>query len=89
MTIDFNTIVGIATVLGTLAAWIALWPIAKPYLKRFTGGISRLTAHEETYLLSLAKDLEQKNQKNRWSDKFYVDVDTEIYKQAFKGTRFQ
>lgn len=73
-----NNIIGIATVLGTIAAWIALYPLVKPYLSKHTGKISELDEFEISYLTSLEKDLEAKNQKNRWSDKFYVDVDTEL-----------
>lgn len=77
-TFDFNTIVGIATILGATATCIALYPLLKPYLQRLEGKISEVSDSEASYLKSLAKDLEHRNQKNRWSDKFYVNVDTEL-----------
>ncbi len=39
-TFDFNTIVGIATILGATATCIALYPLLKPYLQRLEGKIS-------------------------------------------------
>lgn len=77
-TFDFNTIVGIATILGATATCIALYPLLKPYLQRLEGKISEVSGSEATYLKSLAKDLEHGNQKNCWSNKFYVNVDTEL-----------
>jgi hypothetical protein len=62
---DFNNIVGIATILGTMAALIALYPIVKPFFLRVTGKISGLSSSEISYLHSLEKDLELKNQKNQ------------------------
>lgn len=73
-----DNIVGIATVLGTIAAWLALYPIAKPYILKRIGKIDSPDDSEIAYLSSLEKDLEAKNLKNRWSDKFYVEVDTEL-----------
>jgi hypothetical protein len=75
---DMNNIIGIATVLGTIAAWLALYPIVKPYILKHMGSTAELNEFEIAYLSSLEKDLEAKNQKNRWSDKFYVEVDTEL-----------
>ena len=77
-TFDFNNIVGIATILGAIATCIALYPLLMPYLQRLEGKISKVSDSEATYLKSLAKDLEERNQKNRWSNKFYVNVETEL-----------
>lgn len=74
----FDLIIGIATVLGTVATWIALYPIFQPKLFKFLGKIQEVSSEESSYLKSLILDLEQKNLRNRWSDKFYVDVDTEL-----------
>ncbi len=40
--------------------------------------VSAADEQERAYLESLIGDLEHHNQMNRWSDKFYVDVDTEL-----------
>ncbi len=75
---EAKNIVGISTILGTIAAWIALYPIIKPYLLKITGKIIPPNEFERSYLISLEKDLETKNQNNRWSNKFYVDVEVEL-----------
>ncbi len=79
--LDLDAFVGIATIFGVIAAWIALYPLAKPYFHRLTGNIPALDDIEKSYLESLVKDLESKNQNNYWSDRFYVEVDTELHKR--------
>ena len=72
---DFNTIVGLATI---LVAFIALYPLFQPILQRLGGNISEVSDSETSYLMSLEKNLENCNQRNRWSDEFYVNVNTEL-----------
>ncbi len=75
---NWEYLVGLATIISALAAVIALYPQFKPRLQKFFGKILEVSAEEDSYLDSLIRDLEKKNAMNRWSDKFYVDVDTEL-----------
>lgn len=76
--LHFNNVAGIASIIGAIAAWIALLPSIRPVLRKLGGKIPELTSTESSYLESLAKDLESKNHKNRWSDEFYVALETEL-----------
>ena len=78
---DFNTIVGLATILGTIAVFISIYPLFQSILQRLGGNVSEVSEDEASYLMSLKKNLEFLNEKNRWSDEFYVNVNTELQKR--------
>lgn len=78
--LSLNNAVAIASIFGAIAAWIALLPVLGSFFQRITGNLQKATLLENTYLQSLIADLEHQTSKNRWSDNFYIPIDTELKK---------
>jgi len=85
LSIDFNTIVGIATIIGTLAACVSVYPIVFSWLKTkflsLSGAINQLTQSELSYLRALIRDIENQNRKTNWSNEFYIPINVELMDQ--------
>ena len=72
----------IIALMGVFATWLALYPsLFKPLIKKYLGKILSIDITENSYLNSIIKDMEAKNSNNKWSDKFYIDLDSELKKK--------
>lgn len=77
--LNFTNIVGIFGILGSIAAWISIYPsFIKPYLKKMSRSIPSLEIEEKNYLESLVSDLEFRNKQNHWSNELYIPVNSQL-----------